>query len=73
MNATLHDLFKQAEEGLDRPGQDQLAELVAAFLATHSGPAPFSPEDLAHLRQIDREAFDAADPAEVAELFGRRG
>ncbi len=73
MNARLHSLILDAETHLDAPDQDRLAELVEAFVTTHQDPAPFTPEERAHLTLIDAEPFDPADPDAVASTFGRRG
>jgi hypothetical protein len=73
MNARLQSLILDAETHLAAPDQERLAELVEAFVTTHQDPAPFTPEELAHLALIDAEPFDPADPAAVAAIFGRRG
>lgn len=73
MNARLQTLLHDAETRLAAPDQSRLADLVEAFVATHDDPAPFTPEERAHLALIDTEPFIAADPAAVAATFGKRG
>ena len=73
MNARLQSLIRDAEMRLATPDQTRLAELVEAFVTTHEDPAPFTPEERAHLALIDAEPFDPADPDAVAAIFGRRG
>ncbi|MCX7300391.1 MAG: hypothetical protein NTX73_08450 [Rhodobacterales bacterium] len=73
MNARLQSLIRDAETRLAMPDQIRLAEIVEAFVTTYEGPAPFTPEERAHLALIDAESFDPADPVAVAATFGWRG
>lgn len=72
MNARLHHLLTEAETQLAPPDQARLAELVESFMATHTGPPDFDAEEYAHLMLLDSEAFDPADPADIAALLSRR-
>ena len=40
-------------------------------IATNRTSDLFAPEELAHLRKVDREPFDSASEAEVVVLFDR--
>jgi hypothetical protein len=73
MNLRLQTLLAEAESRLAEADQSRLADLVEAFVATYDAPADFSPEEQADLARLDAEPFEAADPAEVAEAFRRRG
>lgn len=88
MNARLHHLIVEAEAKLGAEAQERLAEVVETFVATWStvaelpgGELPggefpggeFTPEEMARLREIDAEPFEAVDPAEVEAVFRRRG
>ncbi len=78
MNARLHDLIVEAEAKLGAEAQERLAEVVETFVATWSTDGEFTggeftPEEIARLREIDAEPFEAADPDEVEALFRRRG
>lgn len=73
MNARLQSLILDAETRLAAPDQTRLAEIVEAFVTAHEDPAPFTPEERAHLALIDAEPFDPADPDAVAATFGQRG
>ena len=73
MTAPLRDLIIAAESRLDDPTRERLAALVESFLDTHDGSDHFTASERVHLRALDAEPFDPADPAEVAALFARRG
>ena len=73
MNARLHHLIVEAEAKLGPEAQERLAEVVETFVATWSTDGEFTPEEMARLREIDAEPFEAVDPAEVEALFRRRG
>ena len=61
MNARLHDLIVEAEAKLRPEEQEQLAEMVETFVVSWTTEMEFTPEELAHLREIDAEPFVAAD------------
>ena len=69
----LETLIAQSQADLPNEAQDRLAELVETFLATHTGPPDFTPEELADLRRLDGAPFDPAEPDDVKALFARRG
>jgi hypothetical protein len=73
MNARLHELIVEAEAKLGPEAQERLAEIVEIFVVTWSTELEFTPEEMACLREIDAEPFEAADPAEVEAFFRRRG
>lgn len=73
MNARLKDLIVEAEARLGPEAQEQLAEIVEHFVASWTADPGFTPEEMARLREIDAEPFEAADPAEVEAVFRRRG
>jgi hypothetical protein len=73
MNARLHDLIVEAEAKLAPEAQERLAEIVETFVVTWTADGEFTPEEMALLREIDAEPFEAADPAEVEAFFRRRG
>ena len=73
MNARLHDLIVEAEAKLGPEAQERLAEIVESFVVTWTSDVEFTPEEMARLREIDAEPFEAADPAEVEAFFRRRG
>lgn len=73
MNARLHDLIVDAEARLGPEAQERLAEIVETFVASWTTEPDFTPEEMARLREIDAELFEAADPAEVEAFFRRRG
>lgn len=73
MNARLQDLIVEAEARLGPEAQERLAAVVESFMATWAEPADFTPEEMDHLRTLDREPFVAADPAEVEAFFAQRG
>ncbi|NCQ25180.1 MAG: hypothetical protein GW798_12185 [Roseovarius sp.] len=72
MDERLQNLMERAETCLDAPSRATLAEIVDGFIATHTGPQDFTPQELAHLRRIDAEPFVPADAEKVAALFARR-
>jgi hypothetical protein len=72
MNARLRTILTDAEARLGADEQVRLAELVEAFVSTHSGASDFSEAELAHLRHVDEEAFAPADADAVAALLARR-
>jgi hypothetical protein len=73
MNARLHDLIVEAEAKLGPEAQERLAEIIETFVVTWSTELEFTPEEMARLREIDAEPFEAADPAEVEAVFRQRG
>jgi hypothetical protein len=73
MNARLQDLIVEAEAKLGPEGQERLAEIVEHFVVSWTAELDFTPEEMARLREIDAEPFEAADPAEVEAFFQQRG
>jgi hypothetical protein len=73
MNARLQDLIVEAEARLEPEAQERLAEVVESFIANWTAEFDFTPEEMARLRKIDAEPFEAADPAEVEAFFRQRG
>lgn len=71
MNAILKQSLALAEAKLDENAQTRLAELVGQAIANWSEPAPFTPEEMAHLRVLAEEPFESADPEEVKALFAK--
>jgi hypothetical protein len=73
MNARLKDLMVEAEAKLGPEAQERLAEIVEGFVANWTADLDFTPEEMARLREIDAEPFEAADPEEVEAFFRQRG
>lgn len=71
MNTPLQDIIGQAEARLDPDAREELAELISTFVAGRQESAEFTPAEMEHLRVLDVEPFEAADPAEVAEVFSK--
>lgn len=69
----LESLIARAQKDLPPEAQERLADLVGSFLATHAGSLDFTEAELDHLRRLDVEPFEPADPDEVERFFGRRG
>ena len=73
MNARLHDLIVEAEARLGPEAQERLAQILETFVVSWATELDFTPGEMARLREIDAEPFEAADPAEVEAFFRRRG
>ena len=73
MNARLNDLIIEAEAKLGPEAQERLAEIVESFIVSWTAELDFTPEEMARLREVDAEPFDAADPDEVEAFFRQRG
>ncbi len=73
MNARLHELIVEADAKLGPEGQERLAEIVESFVVSWTAEVDFTPEEMARLRELDAEPFEAADPAEVEAVFRRPG
>jgi hypothetical protein len=71
MNKRLEEMMAAAKAQLDEAGQEELCQMVSDFIAARRDGAAFTPEELAHLREIDREPFEAADAQEVKQAFRR--
>lgn len=71
MNKPLASLIRRADAMLDAGARSELAALIEAFVANRSDGTLFSPEELAHLREVDAEPFDTASDAEVKSVFDR--
>ena len=72
MNARLQTLFTDAESLLDPESQEELADMLEAFLSNRTEDPGFTPEELEHLKRLSEEPFVPASPEEVAAFF-RRG
>lgn len=73
MNARLQELVIEAEAKLGPEGRERLTEIVEHFVASWTADPGFTPEEMARLREIDAEPFEAVDPAEVEAFFRQRG
>jgi hypothetical protein len=71
MNARLDLVLDEARAALSAPDQDRLADLIAAYIASHAAPADFTEEELAELKRRHDEPFDPAPEHEVREFFDR--
>lgn len=69
MNKRLEEMVATAKAQLDDAGQEELCELVSDFIASRRAAAAFTPEELAHLSEVDQEPFEPADVEEVAQAF----
>lgn len=72
MNARLDLVLSEARAALSAPDQDRLADLIAAYVASHAAPPDFTEAELAELRRRHDEPFDPAPEHEVREFFARR-
>ena len=68
----LRAALSQAET-LPPADRERLADLIEETLAAWADPAPFTAEEMAHLRELDAEPFTPADPGEVAAFFAAHG
>lgn len=73
MNLRLKTLIVEAEAKLGPEAQERLADMVEAFVANRTVELEFTPEEMARLREIDAEPFEAANPKEVEAFFRQRG
>jgi len=71
MNARLDLILDEARAALSAPDQDRLADLIAAYVASHAAPPDFTEEELAELKRRHDERFDPAPEHEVREFFAR--
>ena len=71
MNARLDLILDEARAALSAPDQDRLADLIAAYVASHAAPPDFTEEELAELKRRYDEPFDPAPDREVREFFAR--
>jgi hypothetical protein len=71
MNARLDTILDEARAALSADEQDRLADLIAAYLATHAEAPAFTEEELAELKRRHDEPFDPAPEHEVREFFDR--
>ncbi len=69
MNAILKQTLELAEAKLDEQAQARLARLVGEAVENWSETATFTAEEMAHLRLVADEPFEAADPEAVTSLF----
>ena len=69
----LRAALAEAERRLDAEAQARLAALVSATVADWAEDAPFTPEEFGHLRALDAETPELADPQEVAAFFAAHG
>jgi hypothetical protein len=72
MNARIRSLIDSAEMQLSAQEQESLADLLQDFLDGRHPDADLTADELAHLRMVDAEPFEPADPAQVAAYFARR-
>lgn len=71
MNARLDLILGEAQTTLSAAEHDRLADLIAAYVASHAAPPDFTDEELAELKLRHREPFDPAPDDEVTEFFAR--
>ena len=71
MNARLDLILDQARAALSATDQDRLADLIAAYVASHAAPSDLTKEELAELKRRHDEPFDPAPEHEVREFFAR--
>lgn len=71
MNARLQTLFTDAESLLDPESQEELADMLEAFLSNRTEDPGLTPEELTHVKRLEQEPFVEADPDRVAALFRR--
>lgn len=71
MNARLDRTIDEARAALSAADQDRLADIIAAYVASHAAAADFTEDELAELKQRHDEPFDPAAENEVREFFAR--
>ena len=71
MNARLDTILDEARAALSAEAQDGLADLIAAYVATHAAAPDFTEEEMAELKRRHDEPFDPAPEHEVREFFAR--
>jgi hypothetical protein len=71
MNARLDTILDEARAALSADEQDRLADLIAAYVATHADTPDFTEDELAELKRRNDEPFDPAPEHEVREFFAR--
>jgi hypothetical protein len=71
MNARLDLILDESRATLSAPVQDRLADLIAAYVASHVATPDFTEEEPAELRRRHDEPFDPAPVHEVREFFAR--
>lgn len=71
MNARLDLILDEARAALSAPDQDRLADLIAAYVASHAAAPDFTEDELAELKRRHDEPFDPAPEAEVRDFFAR--
>jgi hypothetical protein len=69
MNARLHSLLTDAESRLAPEEQDVLADMLEAFLTNREKDPALSADEVAHLKRIAGEPFEAAPAEDVAAYF----
>jgi hypothetical protein len=67
MNVGLQKLLTDAE-ALPSSEQDRLAEMLEAWLDARNDPPDITDDELAQLRRLDAEPFEAAPDAVRAEM-----
>jgi hypothetical protein len=60
-------------ERLPPADRERLADLIEETMAAWANPAPFTAQEMAHLRELDAEPFTPADPGAVAAFFAAHG
>jgi hypothetical protein len=71
MNARLDLILDEARAALSSTDQDRLADLIAAYVASHAATPDFTEAELAELKRRHAEPFDPAPEHEVTEFFAR--
>ena len=70
MNARLDSILDEAR-ALSADEQEELADLIEAYIANHAEAPHFTLAELAELKRRHDEPFDPAPEAEVREFFAR--
>lgn len=73
MNARLRTILDEARTALAPGEQDELADLIEAYIANHAPATALTDAELAELKRRHDEPFDPAPApeAEVREFFAR--
>lgn len=71
MNARLEHSIDEARTALSAADQDRLADLIAAYVASHADPANFTEAELEELKRRHDAPFDPAPEEDVKEFFAR--
>jgi predicted house-cleaning noncanonical NTP pyrophosphatase (MazG superfamily) len=71
MNSRHDTILEEARTALSADDQEELAQLIEAYVTNRTEPLDFTEAELAELKRRHDEPFDRAPEAEVREFFAR--